>query len=54
MTWKFCAIGCGIWLSHYIFVTCLNYTAERQVLRIRTKFFEAVLKQVRKKVDVGW
>jgi len=49
VTWKFCAIGCGIWLSHYIFVTCLNYTAERQVLRIRTKFFEAVLKQ-----DLAW
>lgn len=38
-----------MWVSHYIFVACLNYAAERQVLRIRKEFFHAVLKQ-----DLGW
>ena len=26
-----CNKGGGIWVAHYIFVACLNYTAERQV-----------------------
>jgi len=42
-------LGGGLWLCHYLFVTCLNYTAERQVLKMRKAFFQAVLKQ-----EVGW
>ena len=33
----------------YIFVTCLNHTAECQVHKIRGLFFKAVLRQ-----DIGW
>ena len=36
-------------MSHYIFVACLNFAAERQVLRIRKEFFKAVLRQ-----DLAW
>ena len=42
-------IGGGMWVSHYIFVACLNYAAERQVLRVRKEFFKAVLRQ-----DLAW
>jgi hypothetical protein len=28
-------VGLGFWVSHYIFVVCLNYSAARQVFRIR-------------------
>lgn len=38
-----------MWVSHYIFVACLNYSAERQVLRVRKEFFSAVLRQ-----DLAW
>ena len=38
-----------MWVSHYIFVACLNYAAERQVLKVRKMFFKAVLKQ-----DITW
>ena len=38
-----------MWVSHYIFVACLNYAAERQVLRVRQEFFRAVLRQ-----DLAW
>ena len=47
--WKMCAVGGAMWFTHYVFVACLNYTAERQILRIRKQFFAAVLKQ-----DIGW
>ena len=47
--WKLCALGGGLWVSHYFFVTSLNYAAERQVLRMRQLFFAAVLKQ-----DIAW
>ena len=47
--WQMCALGAGLWVFHYFFVTCLNYAAERQVLRIRKQFFVAILRQ-----DVGW
>jgi len=47
--WQISAVGGAMWFSHYVFVACLNYTAERQVLRIRKEFFAAVLKQ-----DIGW
>ena len=47
--WKMSAIGGGMWVAHYVFVASLNYTAERQILRIRKEFFAAVLKQ-----DLGW
>ena len=43
--WKLCALGGGLWVSHYLFVTSLNYAAERQVLRMRQMFFAAVLRQ---------
>ena len=64
VVWKMCAIGNvtkyiqqttsiitggGMWVSHYIFVACLNYSAERQVLRVRKEFFSAVLRQ-----DLAW
>ena len=42
-------VGFGIFLTHYIFVAAFNYTAERQVLRIRKEFFRAVLRQ-----DLAW
>ena len=29
--WQMAAIGSAMWFSHYVFVACLNYTAERQV-----------------------
>ena len=49
IVWKMCSIGGAMWVSHYIFVACLNYAAERQVLRIRKEFFRAVLRQ-----DLAW
>ena len=42
-------VGFGIFLTHYIFVAAFNYTAERQVLRIRKEFLAAVLRQ-----DIAW
>ena len=33
--WRICLVGVAFWVSHYIFVVCLNYSAARQVLRIR-------------------
>ena len=47
--WKMIGIGAGTWLLTYLYVTCMNYAAERQVFRIRRMFLEAVLRQ-----DVGW
>ena len=49
VVWKMCSIGAAMWVSHYVFVACLNYAAERQVLRIRKEFFKAVLRQ-----DLAW
>ena len=49
IVWKMCSIGGAMWVSHYVFVACLNYAAERQVLRIRKEFFRAVLRQ-----DLAW
>ena len=42
-------LGLGIWVAHYIFVAAFNYSAERQVLKIRKEFLKAVLKQ-----DLEW
>ena len=42
-------LGLGIWISHYIFVTAFNFSAERQVLRVRKEFLKAVLRQ-----DLEW
>ncbi|XP_046633239.1 ATP-dependent translocase ABCB1-like isoform X2 [Daphnia pulicaria] len=42
-------IGAVLLLLGFIFVTALNFTAENQVYRIRSKFLQAVLRQ-----DVGW
>ena len=42
-------VGFGIFIPHYIFVAAFNYTAERQVLRIRKEFLAAVLRQ-----DIAW
>ena len=47
--WVIIFTGGGMWVSHYIFVACLNYSAERQVLRVRKEFFRAVLRQ-----DLAW
>ena len=49
IVYKMCGIGGAMWVTHYLFVACLNYTAERQVLRIRKEFFRAVLRQ-----DLAW
>ena len=42
-------LGVGIWISHYIFVAAFNFSAERQVLRVRKEFLKAVLRQ-----DLEW
>merc|ERR1719189_3504923 len=42
-------IGLGILITHYIFVAAFNYSAERQVWRIRKEFLAAVLRQ-----DIAW
>ena len=42
-------LGLGIWISHYIFVAAFNFSAERQVLRVRKEFLKAVLRQ-----DLEW
>lgn len=42
-------IGSVMLLLSYIFVLCLNITAENQVFRIRGEFLRAVLRQ-----DLGW
>jgi len=42
-------VGLGIMVTHYLFVAALNYSAERQILRIRKEFLAAVLRQ-----DVAW
>lgn len=42
-------IGAAMLLLSYIFVLCLNSTAENQVFRIRGEFLRAVLRQ-----DLGW
>ena len=42
-------VGFGIFVTHYIFVAAFNYTAERQVARIRKEFLAAVLRQ-----DIAW
>jgi len=42
-------VGLGIMVTHYLFVASLNYSAERQILRIRKEFLAAVLRQ-----DVAW
>jgi hypothetical protein len=34
-SWRISLVGLGFWVSHYIFVVCLNYSAARQVFRIR-------------------
>jgi len=47
--WKLTGLGFGLWIGHYLFVTCLNVAAERQVLRMRKLFLTAVLRQ-----EVGW
>ena len=49
IVYQMCAIGGAMWITHYLFVASLNYTAERQVLRIRKEFFRAVLRQ-----DLAW
>ena len=36
-------------VTHYVFVAALNYSAERQILRIRKMFLAAVLRQ-----DIAW
>jgi ATP-binding cassette subfamily B (MDR/TAP) protein 1 len=46
---KLCGLGVGLWVGHYVFVTCLNIAAERQVLRIRKLFLAAMLRQ-----DISW
>lgn len=33
----------------YLFVTCFNYSAERQVHRLRLLFLESILRQ-----EIGW
>ncbi|XP_046391423.1 multidrug resistance protein homolog 49-like [Ischnura elegans] len=48
------SIGCATLgliqlLSAYVFVTSLNYSAENQILRIRTLFLQSVLRQ-----DIAW
>ena len=47
--WGVCLIGLGLWITSYIFVTCLNAAAESQVFRIRCLFLKAILRQ-----DIGW
>ena len=47
--WEMIGIGAGTWVLTYLYVTCMNYAAERQVFRIRRMFLEAVLRQ-----DIGW
>ncbi|KZS17965.1 ABC transporter, subfamily ABCB/MDR [Daphnia magna] len=42
-------IGAALFVLGFIFVTALNFTAENQVYRIRSRFLQAVLRQ-----DVGW
>ena len=42
-------VGFGILVTHYIFVAAFNYSAERQVRRIRNEFLAAVLRQ-----DIAW
>ena len=42
-------IGLINFVMAYIFVTCLNHSAECQVHRIRGLFFKSVLRQ-----DIGW
>ena len=48
-TIEICMLGLGIWVSHYLFVAAFNYSAERQVLRVRKEFLKAVLRQ-----DLAW
>ena len=38
--WGMAAIGLVIWLDAYIFVTCFNTAATRQILRIRTEYLK--------------
>jgi len=47
--WQMCGIGLGIWLDAYIFISCFNTAASRQVFKIRTEFLRAVLRQ-----DISW
>ena len=47
--WGVSLIGLGLWITSYIFVTCLNAAAESQVFRIRCLFLKAILRQ-----DIGW
>ena len=42
-------VGFGILITHYIFVAAFNYSAERQVKKIRKEFLAAVLRQ-----DISW
>ena len=42
-------VGLGILITHYFFVSALNYSAERQIFRIRKEFLSAVLRQ-----DIAW
>jgi len=47
--WGMTLVAVGTWIISYIFVTCLNYAAARQVFHIRTEFLRSVLHQ-----DIGW
>ncbi len=46
---QFTYIGIGVWVSYYLYVTLLIWTAERQTRRMREECFRSVLRQ-----EIGW
>jgi hypothetical protein len=42
--WGMAVIGLAIWLDAYVFVTCFNMAATRQILNIRTEFIKVSIK----------
>ncbi|KAF4526587.1 hypothetical protein B566_EDAN006401 [Ephemera danica] len=44
-----CSLGLAQMILAFVFVSCLNYTAEKQILRIRISFLRQVLRQ-----EIGW
>merc|ERR1719483_1975780 len=47
--WGMIVLATGVWLLSWVFVTCLNLAAARQVFRVRGEFLRAILRQ-----DIGW
>ncbi|KAJ1917098.1 hypothetical protein H4219_003401 [Mycoemilia scoparia] len=47
--WYFLAIGLGIWIAGFVMSLCWNIASERQIRRIRSRYYQSILRQ-----PIGW